>query len=83
MNWLSMLLGGLLTGLIAKALLREKHYGLILTTFVGLVGGLIGGWMARQLGWIPDRWLESFAASVFGALLFLIVLRVLRGGEKK
>lgn len=82
MNWIVMLLGGLLTGAIAKALLREKHYGLILTTFVGLVGGLLGGWLAKQFGWITDRWLESFAASVFGAILFLGFLRFLRGGEK-
>lgn len=77
-----MLLAGLLTGIIAKALLREKRYGIILTTFVGLVGGVLGGWTARQLGWVPDRWLESFIASVLGAIVFLVLLRLLRGGDK-
>lgn len=71
-------LGGLLTGIFAKALLREKRYGLILTTFVGLVGGLVGDYIARLAGVTPTGGFQSFAVAVIGAIVFLATLSVIR-----
>ena len=83
MDWLSVLLGGLITGAIAKSLLSEKKYGLILTTFVGLMGGVIGSLVAKGLGFEVNGWFNNFATGVIGAILFLAILRLLRGGNQE
>jgi uncharacterized membrane protein YeaQ/YmgE (transglycosylase-associated protein family) len=81
MDWISILLGGLITGAIAKALLREKRYGILLTTFVGLVGGVIGSLVLKGLGYSFDGWFKNFAVGVMGAILFLGALRLLRNND--
>jgi uncharacterized membrane protein YeaQ/YmgE (transglycosylase-associated protein family) len=81
MNWLWVLLGGLFTGVFAKALLREKRYGLILTTCVGLIGGVVGTLLSRWIGYTPDQNWKEFLVAVVGAVVFLGALRLLRGQE--
>ena len=67
---------GLLAGLIAKALMPgEDRGGIVLTTLLGIVGALLGGFLASVFG-LGDPIDEFFdistwVAAVIGALVIL------------
>ena len=67
---------GLLAGMIAKAIMPGgERVGLILTTVLGVVGALLGGFLARALGLgdpIDEFFdLSTWIAAVVGALIIL------------
>jgi uncharacterized membrane protein YeaQ/YmgE (transglycosylase-associated protein family) len=79
---LSWILLGLFAGTIARALIpgRTEPGGCIGTTAIGILGALIGGWIATELdlGEI-DRFfdLETWLIAIGGSALLLIVVRAL------
>lgn len=67
---------GLLAGMIAKAIMPGgERVGLILTTVLGIVGALLGGFLATALGLgdpIDEFFdLSTWIAAVVGALIIL------------
>ncbi len=67
---------GLLAGMIAKAIMPGgERVGLILTTVLGVVGALLGGFLAKALGLgdpIDEFFdLSTWIAAVVGALIIL------------
>jgi uncharacterized membrane protein YeaQ/YmgE (transglycosylase-associated protein family) len=67
---------GLLAGMVAKAIMPGgERVGLILTTVLGVVGALLGGFLARALGLgnpIDEFFdLSTWIAAVAGALIIL------------
>ena len=67
---------GLLAGMIAKAIMPGgERVGLILTTVLGIVGALLGGFLAKALGLgdpIDEFFdLSTWIAAVVGALIIL------------
>jgi uncharacterized membrane protein YeaQ/YmgE (transglycosylase-associated protein family) len=81
--WLSWILLGLIAGSLAKFLLPGRDpAGCIFTVFLGIVGALIGGLIGTRLGWgkvnAGDLDLRSIAIATLGALLLLVLGRVIR-----
>ncbi|HUG65072.1 MAG TPA: GlsB/YeaQ/YmgE family stress response membrane protein [Gaiellaceae bacterium] len=69
---------GLLAGLIAKAIMPGKEQiGIILTTVLGIVGALLGGFIATALGFgdpVDEFFdLSTWLAAVVGALIILFL----------
>ena len=86
MGLVSWIVIGLVAGLIAKFLLPGKDPGgCIVTTLIGIVGALLGGFLASRLGFgsVSGLNLGSLLIAVGGALIFLVLLRLLGGGKKK
>jgi uncharacterized membrane protein YeaQ/YmgE (transglycosylase-associated protein family) len=78
---------GLLAGFIAKAILPgEDPGGIIVTTLLGVAGALVGGFIARALGFgdpIDEFFdLSTWLGAIIGAILLLLVYRVLFGGRR-
>ena len=77
---------GLLAGLIARAILPGKDPdGLFATMLIGVVGALVGGFIAEAIGWgglgsFFD--LRTWILAVAGSALVLILVRVARGGRR-
>jgi len=75
---------GLLAGIIAKALLPgDDPGGFIVTTIIGVVGALLGGFIARALG-LGDPIDEFFdvstwLAAIVGAIILLVIYRAVVG----
>src|ERR1700733_4877733 len=68
---------GLVAGLIANALIPgRRQQGLILTCVIGIVGALLGGWLATKLFHIPTLHgffnLDTWLTAIIGAALFLL-----------
>jgi uncharacterized membrane protein YeaQ/YmgE (transglycosylase-associated protein family) len=81
MGVLSWILLGLFAGAIARALIpgRTEPGGCIGTTAVGILGALIGGWIATRLGIgeIEEFFdLGSWLIAIGGSVLLLLVLRI-------
>ena len=67
---------GLLAGLIAKKIMPgAERIGLILTTVVGVIGAILGGFLATALGFgdpIDEFFdISTWIAAIVGAMLIL------------
>ena len=74
------ILFGLIAGAIAKWLTPGKDPGgIIVTILLGIGGAVVGGYFGMRLGWggVNDFNLRSFGLAVGGALLILLVFRLL------
>ena len=69
------LIVGLLTGWIASLLVQGRGMGVARDIAVGIVGALLGGWLAGELGIHIGGFFSALAMAVIGAVLFLVVLR--------
>lgn len=82
MGLLGWLLLGLFAGTIARALIpgRTGPSGCIGTTAVGVLGALLGGWLATELdlGRIDEFFdLETWLIAIGGSALLLLVFRAI------
>lgn len=80
---LSWLIIGALAGWLASALVRGKGYGCLGNTLVGLIGAVVGGFLASLLNitGVFHFW-GSLVIAFLGACVFLFVLRLLQGERK-
>lgn len=70
---------GLIAGIIAKMLMPGKDPGgFIITILLGIVGSVLGGYLAKALG-IGGGWLTGFVMAVIGACLLLWIYRLVKG----
>jgi uncharacterized membrane protein YeaQ/YmgE (transglycosylase-associated protein family) len=85
MGLLSWIAIGLVAGILGKFLLPGKDPGgCFLTTIIGIVGALVGGAIATALGYggVSGFDLRSVGIATVGAILFQLVLRLVRGDKK-
>lgn len=84
-NWIAWIVVGLIAGLIAKLLMPGKDPGgCIITTLIGMVGAVVGGWIAQQLGWgaVTGFNIPSLIIAILGALLLLLLYRLIKGKKR-
>ena len=75
-----MILVGLLVGVIAKLLMPGRDPGgVVITILLGIGGSVVAGFSGRFIGWYGDGEAAGFVASVLGAIVLLLVYRVLAG----
>src|ERR1700722_8948861 len=73
---------GLVAGLIANALIPgRRQQGLILTCVIGIVGALLGGWLATQLFHIHTLHgfftLDTWLTAIIGAAILLLAYHLI------
>lgn len=79
MHWLIVAVIGLLAGWIASMILN-RHHGILANLVIGLVGALIGSWLAGYFHVVlplPAFWAELVIA-VIGAIILLLILSLFR-----
>ena len=85
MGWISWIVVGLIAGWLAGMVMKGGGYGLLGDIVVGVIGGLLGGWLATTYlhiaGGMNGINHESIAIAFAGAVLLLIVIRLVRGGR--
>ena len=72
---------GLIAGLIAKFLMPGRDPGgFFVTIILGVVGAVVGGFIATQLGFggVTGFDLHSFIVAVVGALILLFGYRMIK-----
>ncbi|MEU5216543.1 GlsB/YeaQ/YmgE family stress response membrane protein [Streptomyces sp. NPDC020807] len=81
MGILAWILIGLLAGIIAKMLMPGKDPGgIIITTLIGIAGGLLGGWLGKVIFDVDsiDGFFElsTWIAAIVGSMILLAVYRL-------
>jgi uncharacterized membrane protein YeaQ/YmgE (transglycosylase-associated protein family) len=70
---------GLIVGVVAKLLMPGKDPGGFLTTiFIGIAGALVAGFVGRFAGLYNEGDAAGFIMSTLGAIVLLILYRVVR-----
>ncbi|NLT26135.1 MAG: GlsB/YeaQ/YmgE family stress response membrane protein [Microbacteriaceae bacterium] len=88
LSWISWIIIGLVVGLIAQAITKDKRrHPLWLTIILGIIGGVLGGWLGGLLfnldlsGFFnPLVWLFALIGAV---IVTAIYEAITRGGAKK
>ena len=71
---------GLVIGAIAKLLMPGKDPGgCIITMLIGIAGAFIAGYLGRAIGWYQPGQPAGFIASIIGAMLLLLIYRLIAG----
>jgi uncharacterized membrane protein YeaQ/YmgE (transglycosylase-associated protein family) len=78
MEIITMLVIGLLVGIVAKFLMPGNDPGgIIMTIILGIAGSFVAGYIGRAAGWYEIGEAAGFIASVFGAIILLLLYRLL------
>jgi uncharacterized membrane protein YeaQ/YmgE (transglycosylase-associated protein family) len=84
MGIIGWILLGIVGGVIAKALLPGNDPGgLIITIIIGIIGALLGGFLARALGFgepIDEIFdVSTWLAAIIGSMILLVIYRAVTG----
>jgi uncharacterized membrane protein YeaQ/YmgE (transglycosylase-associated protein family) len=83
MGILSWIIVGLIAGWLAGMVMKGGGYGLIGDIIVGVIGALLGGWIANNIlhigAGVSGINLESILVAFGGAVVLLLILRLLAG----
>ena len=71
---------GLIVGAVAKLLMPGRDPGgFIVTMLLGIAGALVGGFLGRAAGWYGPNDPAGFLMSLFGAIVLLLLYRMIVG----
>lgn len=77
------LLVGLIAGWLAGQLVHGTGFGLIGDLIIGVIGAFIGAWLLPQLGIrIGAGVVNAIASATIGAVVLLLILRVVRSSAR-
>jgi len=86
MGLLSWIVVGAIAGWLAGQVVRGGGFGLLGNIVVGIIGALVGGYLAAQLFNMPDAVngfnLTSIVVAFLGAVVVVVVVSLLRGGRR-
>ena len=86
MGILTWIVVGLIAGLLAKVILPgDDPGGLIITTLIGMVGAVVGGFVVGILGGVGATGFNvwSIMVATLGAIILLAVYRLFAGGRRR
>ncbi len=88
MGIIAFIILGLIAGFIAKAILPgDDPGGLIITTIIGVVGAILGGFLAAALfdAKPMDEFFDisSWLTAIVGAMILLIIYRMVAGRGRR
>ncbi|HWL54439.1 MAG TPA: GlsB/YeaQ/YmgE family stress response membrane protein [Chthoniobacteraceae bacterium] len=71
---------GLIVGALAKLITPGRDPGgCIITLLLGLAGAALAGFLGRSLGWYQPDQAAGFIGAVVGAVIILLIYRLIRG----
>ena len=78
MNILLMIIFGLVAGAIAKLLMPGRDPGgIFITMALGVAGAFLATWLGQVIGWYRAGEGAGFIGAVVGAVILLVIYRVI------
>ena len=79
---------GLIGGVIAKAILRgDQPGGIVVTTLIGIAGAMIGGGIAKAVGFgdpVDEFFdLSTWLAAIIGSIILLVLWGMVTGRRRR
>lgn len=83
MGILGWIIFGLIVGIVARFLMPGRDpAGFVVTAVLGIVGALLGGFLGRSVGWYAAGEPAGFIVAVVGAVVLLVLYRLLTGSSR-
>lgn len=79
MDFIYYIIVGGLAGWLAGLVWRGTGFGLLGNILIGIVGGMIGGWAAAELGLFGGGFIYQVLVAAGGALILLLLFKLIRG----
>lgn len=83
MGFIAWIVVGAIAGFLANQVMGSRE-GLLMMVVLGIVGGLVGGFLATsvfKMGSVNGINVESIVIATLGAILVVFVVNALRGGR--
>ena len=75
MNWIvTLIIGGIVGWLASKLMKTDAQTGIIGNIVIGIIGSLLGYWVAGALGFAAYGAIARFLVAVAGAALLIFIL---------
>ncbi len=78
MYFLIWIISGIVAGWLTGLVMRGHGFGIIGDLIIGLIGGVIGGSLARVVGIFPTGWIGHILVAAVGGIILVAVIRALR-----
>lgn len=75
---ISGIISGILAGYIASRLQKGEGSGCLVNLFLGVIGGLVGGWLFSLIGITAYGWFGEMITAIVGAVVVLWLFAKLR-----
>ena len=72
------LIVGAIAGWLAGIVVRGYGLGIVGNIVVGILGAFVGGWLIGGAGWLPSGLFGSIVSATIGAVILLLLLRLVR-----
>jgi uncharacterized membrane protein YeaQ/YmgE (transglycosylase-associated protein family) len=73
---------GIIAGFLTGKIMSGAGYGILHDMILGLVGAIVGGFIAEQFGFAPaGRLLYTILIATLGAMLVTFIVRKIRGSK--
>lgn len=83
MYFLWYLLIGLVAGWLASLIVKGDGSGLLMNLVIGVIGGLLGGWVLSWFGVLAVGTIGSLITSLIGAVLLLWIVAAINHRKHK
>ena len=78
MGWIFTLIVGGIVGWLASIVMKTNaQMGILANIVVGVVGSMLGSWLAGLVGLAPSGGILRFVVAIAGAAVLIFVLRML------
>lgn len=77
-NWIIYILIGAAAGWVAGLLTKGGGFGFLINALIGIIGGVLGGWVFSLFGLSASGNWGSFLTSIVGAALLLWIVSLFR-----
>jgi uncharacterized membrane protein YeaQ/YmgE (transglycosylase-associated protein family) len=72
------IVAGLIAGWAAGKIMKGGGYGTLMDIVLGIVGGIVGGWLLGIVGIHAGGLIGSIIVAVFGAVVLIWVSRMIK-----
>ncbi|MHB0971418.1 MAG: GlsB/YeaQ/YmgE family stress response membrane protein [Thermoanaerobaculia bacterium] len=78
MSWIvSLIIGGVIGWLASIIMKTNRQMGILANMAVGVIGSILGNWIAGALGFAAFGSIARFLIALAGAVLLIVILRAL------
>jgi uncharacterized membrane protein YeaQ/YmgE (transglycosylase-associated protein family) len=74
--WVWFLIIGGVIGWLAGLIVRGRGFGIVMDIVIGVVGAMLGGWMAGLIGLYPGSTVGVFLVALAGAVILVGLTRL-------
>jgi len=84
-GWITWVVVGLIAGFLAGLVVRGGGFGILWDIVIGILGGLLGGWLATSVfhvgGSVTGINWPSILVAFIGSVVLLLILRLIGRGR--